>query len=29
MTASFLVFCEPVQKHGLGVARGLEIGDVV
>ncbi len=25
----FLVFCEPVKKHGLGVARGLESGDVV
>lgn len=29
MAAHFLVFCEPVKKHGLGVARGLESGDVV
>jgi hypothetical protein len=29
MAAHFLVFCEPVKKHGLGVACGLESGDVV
>ena len=29
MAAHFLVFCEPVKKHGLGVARGLESGDAV
>jgi hypothetical protein len=29
MAARFLVFSEPVKKHGLGAARGLESGDVV
>ena len=29
MAVYFLVFSEPVKKHGLGVARGLESGDVV
>ena len=28
MTDRFLVFCEPDNKHGLGVVRGLESGDV-
>jgi transposase len=29
MAVTFLVFCEPVQKHGLGVACGLDTGDAV
>ena len=29
MAVHFLVFCEPVKKHGLGVARGLDSGDAV
>ena len=29
MSVHFLVFCEPVKKHGLGVARGLDSGDAV
>lgn len=29
MSVHFLVFCEPVKKRGLGVARGLDSGDAV
>jgi hypothetical protein len=29
VAASFLVFCEPVKKHGPGAACGLDIGDAV
>ena len=29
MAVDFLVFCEPVKKHGPGVACGLDSGDVV
>jgi hypothetical protein len=27
VAVQFLVFREPVKKHGLGVASGLDIGD--
>jgi transposase-like protein len=29
MSVHFLVFCEPVKKHGLAMAHGLDSGDAV